>query len=121
MVVCSTSFVLNAYNYLFLKKYAIYIWFALAPVIWAVTPLIGAAWVTRHYQRYKLVVVNAWVDVPDDDDEDDVDPDDVTHHSDGRFRENAGILTPDKNFLSPCSGKNATLENDVGKEYSKVK
>ena len=28
----------------------------------------AAAWVTRRYQRYKLVVVNAWVDVPDDED-----------------------------------------------------
>ena len=65
LVACSTSFVLNAYNFLFLKRFAIYVWFAIAPLIWVVCPLTGAAWVTKTYLRYKLVVVNAWVDIPE--------------------------------------------------------
>ena len=63
LVACSTSFVLNAYNFLFLKRFAIYVWFAIAPLIWVVCPLTGAAWVTKTYVKYKLVVVNAWVDI----------------------------------------------------------
>lgn len=66
LVACSTSFVLNAYNFLFLKRFAIYVWFALAPLIWVVCPLTGAAWVTKTYWKYKLVVVNAWVDIPEE-------------------------------------------------------
>lgn len=66
LVACSTSFVLNAYNYLFLKRLAIYVWFALVPLIWVVCPLTGAAWVTKTYRMYKLVVVNAWVDIPEE-------------------------------------------------------
>ena len=65
LVASSTSFVLNAYNYLFLKRLAIYVWFALVPLIWVVCPLTGAAWVTKTYRMYKLVVVNAWVDIPE--------------------------------------------------------
>ena len=65
LVACSTSFVLNAYNFLFLKRFAIYVWFAIAPLIWVVCPLTGAAWVTKTYLKYKLVVVNAWVDIPE--------------------------------------------------------
>ena len=65
LVACSTSFVLNAYNFLFLKRFAIYVWFAIAPLIWVVCPLTGAAWVTQTYLKYKLVVVNAWVDIPE--------------------------------------------------------
>lgn len=65
LVACSTSFVLNAYNFLFLKRFAIYVWFAIAPLIWVVCPLTGAAWVTKTYFKYKLVVVNAWVDIPE--------------------------------------------------------
>lgn len=41
-------------------------WFAIAPLIWVVCPLTGAAWVTKTYLRYKLVVVNAWVDIPEE-------------------------------------------------------
>lgn len=26
----------------------------------------GAAWITKTYWQYKLVVVNAWVDIPDE-------------------------------------------------------
>lgn len=66
LVACSASFVLNAYNFLFLKRFAIYVWFAIAPLIWVVCPLTGAAWVTKTYVRYKLVVVNAWVDIPEE-------------------------------------------------------
>lgn len=66
LVACSTSFVLNAYNFLFLKRFAIYVWFAIAPLIWVVCPLTGAAWVTKTYLKYKLVVVNAWVDIPEE-------------------------------------------------------
>lgn len=66
LVACSTSFVLNAYNFLFLKRFAIYVWFAIAPLIWVVCPLTGAAWVTQTYLKYKLVVVNAWVDIPEE-------------------------------------------------------
>ena len=65
LVACSTSFVLNAYNFLFLNRFAIYVWFAIAPLIWVVCPLTGAAWVTKTYLNYKLVVVNAWVDIPE--------------------------------------------------------
>ena len=63
---CSTSFVLNAYNFLFLKRFAIYVWFALAPQLWTICPLMGAAWTTKTYHKFKLVVVNAWVDIPED-------------------------------------------------------
>ncbi|KAJ7339396.1 hypothetical protein OS493_005791 [Desmophyllum pertusum] len=66
LVACSTSFVLNAYNFLFLKRFAIYVWFAIAPLIWVVCPLTGAAWVTKTYLKYKMVVVNAWVDIPEE-------------------------------------------------------
>lgn len=92
---CSTSFVLNAYNFLFLKRLAIYVWFAIAPLIWVVCPLTGAAWVTKTYWKYKLVVVNAWVDIPE--------------VNDGRFNLSlflAVLLQPLQRVFTEVTGEN---------------
>ncbi|KAL9988393.1 hypothetical protein ACROYT_G002831 [Oculina patagonica] len=94
LVACSTSFVLNAYNFLFLKRFAIYVWFAIAPLIWVVCPLTGAAWVTKTYMKYKLVVVNAWVDIPEEH-ELEASAHDYLHqtNSDGRSRSPSPVKT----------------------------
>ena len=61
----SISFVINAYNFLFIKRFAIYVWFAIAPLLWAVTPLIGGALVTSSFQKLKLVIMQSWVEIPE--------------------------------------------------------
>lgn len=65
----SLSFVVNAYNFLFIKRYAIYIWFAIAPLLWTVTIMIGSAFVTSSYKKLKLVVMQSWVEIPEKYDE----------------------------------------------------
>ena len=77
--------------------------------------MIGAAWVTRHYRKYKLVVVNAWVDVPDDED-DEVDGDDVREFS------RTSNLNPK---LFRCDGsedrdKGSLLDGQLKKEHLKA-
>ncbi|XP_066923073.1 uncharacterized protein [Clytia hemisphaerica] len=69
LLATSLSFVVNAYNFLFIKRYAIYIWFAIAPLIWTVSILIGSAFVTSSYQKLKLVVMQSWVEIPEKYDE----------------------------------------------------
>lgn len=61
------SFVINAYNFMFLKRLAIYLWFALVPLIWSVTPLLVAAWATETYQSYVVSVIKSWGEHPEDD------------------------------------------------------
>ena len=65
IVATSVSFVVNAYNFLFLRRFAIYIWFALAPLIWLVSPLVFAASITSTYRNLKYDVIQAWVEIPE--------------------------------------------------------
>lgn len=60
---------MNAYNFLFIQRYAIYVWFAIAPLLWTVTPLIGGALVTSAYHKLKLIVIHSWVEIPEKYDE----------------------------------------------------
>ncbi|XP_057290543.1 uncharacterized protein LOC130613224 isoform X1 [Hydractinia symbiolongicarpus] len=69
LVATSVSFVVNAYNFLFIQRYAIYVWFAIAPLLWTVTPLIGGALVTSAYHKLKLIVIHSWVEIPEKYDE----------------------------------------------------
>lgn len=69
IVATSASCVVNAYNFLFIKRYAIYVWFSIAPLLWTVVPLVGAAMVTSCYQEIKFVVLESWMQIPDKFDE----------------------------------------------------
>ena len=52
---------------MFLKRLAIYLWFALVPLVWSVTPLLIAAWATETYQSYVISVIKSWGEHPEDD------------------------------------------------------
>ena len=65
VVTTSVSFVVNAYNYLFIKRYAIYIFFAVVPLLWTIIPLIGGAIVTSSFHNLKYVVIKSWVEIPE--------------------------------------------------------
>lgn len=52
---------------MFLERLAIYLWFALVPLIWSVTPLVIAAWATETYQSYVVSVIKSWGEHPEDD------------------------------------------------------
>jgi len=69
LVATSISFVVNAYNFLFMNNNAIYLWFAIAPLLWTIAPLIGGALVTSSFQQLKLIVMQSWVEIPEKYDE----------------------------------------------------
>ena len=61
LVVSSTlSFTLNVYNFLFVKRFAVYFWFAVLPLLWIAIPLGVAAWVTDTYQTLAGVILKNW-------------------------------------------------------------
>ncbi len=67
LVVSSTlSFTLNAYNFLFVRRLAIYFWFAVLPLLWIAIPLGVAAWATDTYQTFAGVVLKNWAQTSGD-------------------------------------------------------
>lgn len=57
-VVC---FGLNAYMFLFIQRRYIHVWHSLLPATVMIYPLCQAAWVTKKYSWFIIVVVRAWV------------------------------------------------------------
>lgn len=67
LVVSSTlSFTLNVYNFLFVRRLAIYFWFAVLPLLWIAIPLAVAAWATDTYQTFAGVVLKNWAQTSGD-------------------------------------------------------
>lgn len=61
LVMSSTlSFTLNVYNFLFVRRLAVYCWFAVLPLLWIAIPLTVGAWVTDTYQTFAGVVLKNW-------------------------------------------------------------
>ena len=61
LIMSSTlSFMLNSYNFLFVRRLAIYIWFAALPPFFIAIPLAVAAWATETYQTFAGVVLRNW-------------------------------------------------------------
>ncbi|XP_057302518.1 uncharacterized protein LOC130636715 isoform X2 [Hydractinia symbiolongicarpus] len=57
-VIC---FGLNAYLFLFIQRRYIHLWHSLLPAAVMIYPLCQAAWVTKKYRWFIIVVVRAWV------------------------------------------------------------
>ncbi|XP_031574521.1 uncharacterized protein LOC116308273 [Actinia tenebrosa] len=105
------SIMVNAYLYLYKNRYRIYIWHALMPLILAVYPLCTAAWVTKQYHWYFIVVVKAWAEYPEDSSDSDSDMETATDTQDketitNRFKTKVAPSTdmrihlPDKGHVS---------------------
>ena len=61
LIMSSTlSFTLNSYNFLFVRRLAIYIWFTVLPLFFIAIPLAVAAWATETYQTFAGVVLRNW-------------------------------------------------------------
>ncbi|XP_048581650.1 uncharacterized protein LOC116610730 [Nematostella vectensis] len=71
LMVTLASVLVNAYVYLYKNRYNLYIWHALMPLALAIYPMSTAAWVTKQYHNYFVVVVKAWVERPESDSESD--------------------------------------------------
>ena len=83
------SLVLNAYNFMFVKRLAIYIWFALGPLVWAVPPVIFGCLTTTQYHNFVVDVVRASVEPFDHDisDDEDAKPDEEQKPNDDEEKE----------------------------------
>lgn len=67
LVMSSTlSFALNVYNFLFVRRLAIYFSFAILPLLWVAIPLMVAAWATETYQTFAGVVLKNWAEACQD-------------------------------------------------------
>ncbi|KAK3740954.1 hypothetical protein QZH41_017793, partial [Actinostola sp. cb2023] len=60
------SVMVNVYLFLYKNRYILYIWHALMPLGLAIYPMCTAAWVTKQYHWYFVVVVKAWAEYPED-------------------------------------------------------
>lgn len=109
------SFVINGYNFLFFNRRAIYLWFALVPMIWSAAPLILAAWATENYQAYVASVVRSWGEHPESD-ESDSEEDDIEEYEEAMKKLNVnrsrGVLIASTNLLKTLDRKKLILRKD---------
>ena len=109
------SFVINAYNFLFLHRRAIYLWFALVPMIWSVVPLTLAAWATETYHSYVTAVVRSWGEHPESDEsESEGEEMDEYHEALKKLRVNRSksVLIASTNLLKSLQRKRLILRKD---------
>lgn len=109
------SFTINAYNFLFLDRFAIYLWFALVPMIWSVTPLTVAAWATETHHSYVASVVKSWGEHPaSDESESEGEEMDEYHEAMKKLRVNRSrsVLIASTNLLKTLQRKRLILKKD---------
>ncbi|XP_031565357.1 uncharacterized protein LOC116300600 isoform X2 [Actinia tenebrosa] len=109
------SFAINAYNFLFLKRFAIYLWFALVPMIWSVTPLTVAAWATETHHSYVASVVKSWGEHPaSDESESEGEEMDEYHEAMKKLKVNRSrsVLIASTNLLKSLQRKRLILKKD---------
>lgn len=109
------SFTINAYNFLFLNRFAIYLWFALVPMIWSVTPLTVAAWATETYKTYVVAVVKSWGEHPESDEsESEGEEMDEYHEAMKKLKVNRSrsMLIASTNLLKSLQRKRLILKKD---------
>lgn len=109
------SFTINAYNFLFLNRFAIYLWFALVPMIWSVTPLTIAAWATETYRTYVITVVKSWGEHPESDEsESEGEEMDEYHEAMKKLKVNRSrsMLIASTNLLKSLQRKRLILKKD---------
>ncbi|KAK3729617.1 hypothetical protein QZH41_017668 [Actinostola sp. cb2023] len=109
------SFTINAYNFLFLSRFAIYLWFALVPMIWSVTPLTIAAWATETYHTYVTTVVKSWGEHPESDEsESEGEEMDEYHEAMKKLKVNRSrsMLIASTNLLKTLQRKRLILKKD---------
>ncbi|XP_068722966.1 uncharacterized protein [Montipora capricornis] len=109
------SFVINGYNFLFFSRRAIYLWFALVPMIWTAAPLILAAWATENYQAYVASVVRSWGEHPESD-EGDSEGDDMEEYQEAmkklKVNRSRSVLIASTNLLTTLKRKRLILRQD---------
>ena len=112
LVVSSTlSFTLNVYNFLFVKRLAIYFWFAVLPLLWIALPLAVAAWVTDTCQTFAGVVLQNWAQSSGD----------AAHTS---LQGMTNDVTPEVTCItcrSSSRSKKSLCENSIGNQYARPK
>lgn len=109
------SFVINAYNFLFLRRLAVYLWFAFVPLIWSVLPLTMAAWATENYHSYVTSVVRSWGEHPESDEsESEGEEMDDYHEALKKLRINRSrsVLIASTNLLKSLQRKRLILRKD---------
>lgn len=109
------SFTINAYNFLFLQRFAIYLWFALVPMVWSVTPLTIAAWATETYHTYVITVVRSWGEHPESDEsESEGEEMDEYHEAMKKLKVNRSrsMLIASTNLLKSLQRKRLILKKD---------
>jgi hypothetical protein len=106
LVISSTlSFTLNAYNFLFVQRFAIYFWFAVLPLLWIAIPLTVGAWATDTYQTFAGVVLKNWAQTSGDTPRTSVQENDVTTE--------VSCIT--------CQSKTSQRASDTGTQYARRK
>ena len=109
------SFVINGYNFLFFSRRAVYLWFALVPMIWSVTPLILAAWATENYQAYVSSVVRSWGEHPESD-ESESEGEDMDEYQEAlkklKVNRSRSVLIASTNLLKTLKRKRLILRKD---------
>ena len=111
------SFVINGYNFLFLHRRAVYLWFALVPMLWSVLPLSMAAWATDTYQGYVTSVVKSWGEHPQSDESESEGEDMDEYHDTLRKLQQSNCkgrssLITSTNLLSSIKKKRLVLKKD---------
>lgn len=109
------SFVINGYNFLFFNRRAIYLWFALVPMIWSAAPLILAAWATENYQAYVASVVRSWGEHPESD-ESESEGEDMDEYQEAmkklKINRSRSVLIASTNLLKTLKRKRLVLRQD---------
>lgn len=109
------SFVINGYNFLFFSRRAIYLWFALVPMIWSAAPLILAAWATENYQAYVASVVRSWGEHPESD-ESESESEDMDEYQEAmkklKVNRPRSVLIASTNLLKTLKRKRLILRQD---------
>lgn len=109
------SFVINGYNFLFFNRRAIYLWFALVPMLWSAAPLILAAWATENYQAYVASVVRSWGEHPESD-ESESEGEDMDEYQEAmkklKVNRSRSVLIASTNLLKTLTRKRLILRQD---------
>lgn len=109
------SFVINGYNFLFFSRRAIYLWFALVPMIWSAAPLILAAWATENYQAYVASVVRSWGEHAESD-ESESEGEDMDEYQEAmkklKVNRSRSVLIASTNLLKTLKRKRLVLRQD---------
>merc|ERR1712131_79109 len=90
IVVGGLCFGLNAYVFLFGTRHYLHVWHSLLPVLLMIYPLCTAAWTTKQYTWFIIIVVRAWVHNDDLDETSDEESDEDEDQPDNSKTEKSG-------------------------------